>query len=199
MLRKAFIFILAIAPFSTVSAAAIDFRLGNEIAEVTYLTQDATFGYGGADMGLGFFLNERDDLLVTGTILVSGGRDGQVRGFHFGVGGKIFAGILDFPSPVDNQNGAALAIGAQMRYVFPGKTPFALLIEGFAAPDVTSASDFKGLKEVRLALELEITPSARAYIGYRTLEVELSNGLGNTNGDGHELDDKGHIGVRFAF
>ena len=77
--------------------------------------------------------------------------------------------------------------------------PFAFLLEGFFASDVTSASDFKGLTEVRVGLELEVTPSARAYIGYRSLEVDLIQGLGNNNGDGHELDDKGHVGVRFAF
>jgi len=196
MLRKALIFILVMAPFSTASAAAIDFRLGSKMAELSYLSQDATFGYGGADTGLGVFWNDNDDLLATGTILVSGGSDGEVRGLHFGVGGKVYAGILDFP--VDNQNGAVLAIGGQVRYVFPAKMPLALMLEGFYAPDVTSASDFKGLSEVRLAIELEITPSARAYIGYRTLEVDLQNGLGNNNGS-HELDDKGHFGVRFAF
>ncbi|MDH5613279.1 MAG: YfaZ family protein [Gammaproteobacteria bacterium] len=197
MLRKALIFILAIAPLSTASAAAIDFRLGGKMAEVMYKTQDASFGYGGADMGLGLFINENDDLLVSGSILVSGSSQGDVRGLHFGVGAKIYAGILDFPSPVDNQNGGALAIGAQVRYVFPGKMPIAILLEGFGAPNVTSVSDFKGIKEIRLALEIEITPSARAYIGYRSLEVDLSNGLVKDNTI--ELDDRGHVGVRFAF
>ncbi len=199
MLRKALIFILTIAPFSTAMAGAIDFRLGSKVAEVAYLTQDATFGYGGADMGLGMFLNEDDAWLASGTILVSGSSKVDVRGLHFGVGGKIYAGILDFPAPIDNQSGASLAIGAQVRYVFPGKMPFAILLEGFGAPNVTSASDFKGIREVRIGLELEITPSARAYIGYRTLEVELNNGFGNQNSRDYELDDKGHVGVRFAF
>ena len=199
MLSKALIFILAMAPFSTALASAIDFRLGNKMAEVLYKSEDASFGYGGADIGLGLFLNERDDLLATGTILVSGSSDGDVKGLHFGVGAKIYAGILDFPSPTDNQSGAMLAIGMQVRYVLPGKMPVAILLEGFGAPDVTSASDFKGVREIRLALELEITPSARAYVGYRTLEVELNDGLGNSNGNDHELDDRAHIGVRFSF
>ena len=198
MLRKALILILAIAPFSTASAAAIDFRLGSEMAEIIYKTQDANFGYGGADIGLGVLLNDEDDLLATGSILVSGSNKGDTKGLHFGVGAKIFAGILDFPSPIDNQTGASLAIGAQVRFVSPGKMPMAILLEGFAAPNVTSLSDFKGIQEIRLALELEITPSARAYIGYRKLEVELSDGLLPRNDD-YEVDDKAHIGVRFSF
>ncbi|MDT8453197.1 MAG: YfaZ family outer membrane protein [Gammaproteobacteria bacterium] len=197
MLRKALTFILVATPFSTVSAAAIDFRLGSEMAEVTYKTQDATFGYGGADIGLGVFFNEDDNLLANASVLVSGSSQGDVKGLHFGVGAKVYAGVLDFPSPIDNQNGAALAIGAQVRYVFPGRTPFAILLEGFGAPNVTSASDFKGVKEIRLAVELEVTPSARAYIGYRTLEVDLADGLVGDNAV--ELDDRAHIGVRFSF
>lgn len=196
MLRKAII-ILSILPFSNVFATGIDFRMGQETAEFVYLTESATFGYGGADMGFGAFINEDDAFIGSASILVSGSGDGDVRGLHFGVGAKVYAGIIDFPSPIDNQSGGAVAIGGQIRYVFPGRTPLALLAEVFGAPDVTSVSDFKGLKEVRIALELEITPSARAYIGYRALEVELSNGILNDNE--MELDDSGHIGVRFSF
>lgn len=197
MLRKTIIILSAILPFSNVFASGIDLRLGSETAEFVYLTESATFGYGGADMGFGVFLNEDDSLIGTASILVSGSGDGDVRGLHFGVGAKVYAGIIEFPSPIDNQSGGAVAIGGQIRYVFPGRTPLALLVEAFGAPDVTSASDFKGLKEIRFALELEITPSARAYIGYRILEVELDSGI--INKDEIDLDDKGHIGVRFSF
>lgn len=198
MLRKALLILLITVPLSNVFASGVDMRLGTKTAELVFLTESATFGYGGADMGFGVFLNEDDSLIGTGSILVSGSGEGDVRGLHFGVGGKIYAGIIDFPSPIDNQSGGAVAIGGMVRYVFPGRTPLAILLEGFGAPDVTSASDFKGVKEIRLALELEVTPSARAYIGYRTLEVEVDNAVG-VKGNEIELDDKGHIGVRFSF
>ena len=197
MLRKALIIISVTLPFSNVFASGIDMRLGSKTAEFVYLTESATFGYGGADMGFGAFINEDDTLMGSGSILVSGSGDGDVRGLHFGVGAKVYAGIIDFPSPIENQSGGAVAIGGQVRYVFPGKTPLAVLVEGFGAPDVTSASDFKGVREIRFALELEVTPSARAYIGYRSLKVDLSNGIAKD--DEIELDDAGHIGVRFSF
>jgi len=184
---------LLVLPVSNVIAAGVDLRLGSKTAEFMFLSESATFGYGGADMGFGLFLNENDDVFVTGSILVSGSGDGDVRGLHFGVGGKVYAGILEFPSPVENQNGGAIAIGGQIRYVSPGRTPLAFVVEVFGAPAVTSASDFEGLVEVRVALELEVTPSARAYIGWRSLEVELNNT------SEIEVDDKGHVGVRFSF
>lgn len=193
MLRKALITITALLFTTNAPAAGLDLKLSSETAEVTFLTQSATFGYGGADIGIGLFINEQDDFLVNGSIIVSGSGTGDVRALHFGVGGKIYAGRLDFGPNVPNPSGGAIAIGGNLRYVFPSSTPFAILIEGFWAPSVTSFSDFDRLVEYRAALELEVTPSARAYIGYRKLEVELDSGLKDV------LDDNAHIGVRFAF
>ena len=196
MLRKALIIITALLPASNVLSAGLDLKLSSETAEVTFLTQNATFGYGGADIGIGLFINENDDFLVNGSIVVSGSGTGDVRALHFGVGGKIYGGRLDFSSVSPNAedpSGGAIAVGGNLRYVFPASMPFAILIEGFWAPSVTSFADFDGLVEYRAALELEVTPSARAYIGYRVLEVELDTGLE------YKLDDNAHIGVRFAF
>jgi len=199
MLRKALITIAALLPVSNVLSAGLDLKLSSETAEVTFLTQNATFGYGGADIGIGLLINENDDVMASGSIVVSGSGTGDVRALHFGVGGKIYAGRLDFSSNTpgaasqENPSGGALAVGGNLRYVFPASMPFAILVEGFWAPSVTSFSDFDGLVEYRAALELEITPSARAYIGYRVLEVELDTGLK------YDVDDNAHIGVRFAF
>ncbi len=194
MLRKALITTALLLPFNQVSANAIDFRVGGDAAEMTFLTQASSFGYGGADIGFSALINEDNDIIATASILVSGSSAGDVKGLHFGVGAKAYAGAIDGPGPNElDVNGGAIAIGARMRYVFPGSAPFAILGEAFFAPEVTSISDFDGLVEYRLALELEVTPSARAYIGYRMLEVEF-----NRNVD-FEVDDSAHVGVRFEF
>jgi hypothetical protein len=49
------------------------------------------------------------------------------------------------------------------------------------------------LREYRFDIELEVTPSARAYVGYRQLEVTYNNDID------YEVDDEAHIGVRFEF
>ncbi len=172
-----------------VQANGIDFRLSNNSAELTFLTQSATFGYGGADIGYSAFINENDDLIGTASVLVSGSSRGDVRALHFGVGAKLYVGALETPG---TDKGAALAIGGQVRYVFPASTPLAILGEAFFAPSVVSVADFEGMREFRLALELEVTPSARAYVGYRFMEVDI-------NGFDHELDDEFNAGVRFSF
>ena len=197
MLRKALIVTTLLIPFNNVSAGAIDFRVGQDMAELTFFTQNATFGYGGADIGVGVLFNEYNDVIANGSILVSGSAAGEVKGLHFGVGAKLYGGDINGPdnASVDIQGGA-VAIGGQVRYVFPGSAPLAVLGEVFYAPEVTSISEFDRLLEYRVALELEVTPSARAYIGYRMMEVGFDTA--GTSVD-YEIDDSANIGVRFEF
>jgi len=193
MLRKALLITILLIPVTNTFAGAIDFRLGGNMAEISYLSQVSSFGYGGADIGFGALVNEDDDVMLSGSILVSGSNAGDVRGLHFGVGAKAYAGALDGPTGNLNADGGAIAIGARLRYVFSSAMPIAVLGEAYYAPDVTSISDYDGLSEYRFALEMEVTPSARAYIGYRNLEVSLDNRAD------YEVDDDAHIGVRFEF
>ena len=193
MLRKALITTALLLPFNNVSAGAIDFRVGSDMAELTFLTQTASFGYGGADIGFGAIINEYNDFLVNGSILVSGSSAGDVKGLHFGVGAKAYAGAFDGESDNLDINGGAISLGANIRYVFPGSAPLAVLGEIYYAPEVTSIADFDGLLEYRFALELEVTPSARAYVGYRDLEVDIDGGFE------YEFDEDFHVGVRFEF
>ncbi len=197
MLRKALITATLFIPFSNASAGAIDFRVGQDMAELTFFTQNASFGYGGADIGAGVLFNQYNDVIVNGSILVSGNSAGDVKALQFGVGAKIYGGDINGPDAkrVDIKGGA-VAIGGQIRYVFPGSAPFAVLGEVFYAPEVTSISEFDRLLEYRVALELEVTPSARAYVGYRMMEVRF-NAFGR-NVD-YEVDDSANIGVRFEF
>lgn len=192
MFRKALITILLI-PAQTVFAGAIDFRLGGDMAEVSYLSQVSSFGYGGADIGFGVLVNNDDDVVGSGSILVSGSNAGDVKGLHFGVGAKGYFGALDGPKGSLSADGGAIAIGGAVRYILPTSMPLAILGEGFYSPDVTSISDFDGLYEYRFAAELEVTPSARAYVGYRKMQISLDSGRD------YDVDNALHIGVRFEF
>ena len=193
MFRRALLIATSLIPLQSVFAGAIDFRLGGNMAELSYLSQVSSFGYGGADIGFGVMINEDDDVIGSGSILVSGSNAGDVKGLHFGVGGKAYIGALDGPNGKLDADGGAIAIGARVRYIFPVSMPVAVLGEIFYAPDVTSMSDFDGLNEYRLAVEFEVTPSARAYLGYRNLEVKFDNKAD------YDVDNSAHIGVRFEF
>ena len=69
------------------------------------------------------------------------------------------------------------------------------MLEGFVAPAVTSLIDFEGVREVRFGLEMEVSPSARAYVGYHNLELDTASvALPKI-----ELDDLIQFGVRFYY
>ncbi len=173
-----------------VYAAGVDLKLAEKAAEVQYLTESSTFGYGGADIGIGFFFNEQDDWMFSAMAMITGNSASNERALQFGVGVKFLAASLKLPNDVVG----AMGLAGQVRYVIPSETPVAFLIEGVIAPQVTSFSGAEKYTEYRFAIELEVTPSARAYIGYRNIEIELDN-----IGTGFEIDDEVHLGVRLEF
>jgi len=187
--------ILAIATVATqANARGFDLRLADKTAEILYLTESSTFGYGGADVGMGVFFNEANDLMFSGAVMVTGNSAGNNRALTFGAGAKaVFALLDDRNNTLADDNMGALAIGGQVRYVVPSSTPVAFLAEGFIAPSIVSFSGADQYTEYRFAIELEVTPSARAYIGYRNITFDLETG-GEI-----ELDDDPHIGVRIEF
>ncbi len=197
MLRKILIITALLIPATNVAAGAIDFRVGKDMAELSYYGQTSTFGYGGADMGLGVLFNDDKDVVANGSILVSGSSSGDVKALHFGVGAKVYGGdISGSKSQSYDVQGGAVAIGGQIRYIFPSSTPFAVLGEVFYAPKVTNIAEWDRTQEYRVALELEVSPSARAYVGYRKLEVKFDSKGSNHN---YDVDDGFNIGVRFEF
>jgi len=197
MLRKVLIITVLLIPFNSVTAGAIDFRVGKDMAELSYYGQTASFGYGGADLGIGVLFNDDKDVIANGTILVSGTSSGDIRALHFGVGAKVYGGdISGTKSQSYDIQGGAVAIGGQIRYVFPSSMPFAVLGEVFYAPNVTSIAEWDRTQEYRVALELEVSPSARAYVGYRKLEVKFDSQGSNHN---YDVDNALDIGVRFEF
>ena len=183
-------FLTALFTFSSQAyARGIDLKLADEMAEFTYLTESSTFGYGGADVGLGMLFTEDDDYQVNGQVMITGNPAGNNKAFQYGVGGKLSFASID---AADEEVGA-LSIAGQFRYVVPSATPVAFLAAMYYAPGITSFSGADQYVEYRFAIELEVTPSARAYIGYRNIEYELENGAE------FDLDDGAHIGVKFDF
>ncbi|MFP4160430.1 MAG: hypothetical protein ACLFSK_00405 [Ectothiorhodospira sp.] len=123
----------AVAP---AAADTLDAYLSQETAQFTYLTDSERIGFGGADMSLGLFFDDEDDVMLSTGLSVAGVPAGE-RPLTFGV-----------------------------------------------------ADDFYDLG---LRYELEVTPGARGFIGYRLMEADLDRG-----GD-YELDDNVHFGVRLDF
>ena len=191
MLKKiAAILLISLLSVQTIYADGVDLKLADETAEILYLTESSTFGYGGADVGAGLFFNEDDDWMVSAMAMVSGNSAGNERSLQLGVGVKLLLASLD----AANEDVGALGLAGQIRYVIPSETPIAFLLEAVIAPEVTSFSGAEQYTEYRFAVELEVTPSARAYIGYRNIEIELDSLAADV-----EIDDEIHLGIRLEF
>ena len=189
MLKKLAFAIALLAVSSQSYARGVDIKLADEMAEFTYLTESSTFGYGGADVGFGVLFTEDDDYQVNAAIMVTGNPAGNNKSLQFGVGGKLVFVTLD----AANEDAGAVAIAAQVRYIIASETPIAFVAGAVFAPSVTSFSGADQYREYEFAIELEVTPSARAYIGYRNIEYQFDGG-----GE-FELDDGAHFGVKFDF
>lgn len=189
MLRKLSVVFTLLAISSQTHARGIDIKLADEMAELTYLTESSTFGYGGSDIDLGVFFNEADDVQINGQMMITGNPAGNNKAFQFGIGGKLMFASLELA----DEEVAALAIAGQLRYVIPSSTPVAFLAGIYFAPGITSFSSADQYTEYNFSVELEVTPSARAYIGYRYMEFEFEN-----NAE-YELDDGAHFGIKFDF
>lgn len=177
---------------SQAQARGIDLKLADEMAEINFLTQTSTFGYGGTDLGAGILFTENDDFQFNGQMMITGNPAGNNKALQMGIGGKLTFVSLDANNTIDEEFGA-LAVGGQIRYVIPSTMPVAFKAGLFYAPSITSFSGADDYTEVSFAVELEVTPSARAYVGYRKMEYELESGVEV------ELDDGGHFGLKFDF
>jgi hypothetical protein len=166
-----------------------ELALSSETAQFTFRSDSSLIGWGGADLGFSLFYNEADDVLGQMSLMQSR-PPSKENPLTFGVGVKVYLGQLDL---VD-QSVFGLGIGGEVRYTFAGVTPMAIYLNGHIAPDITSFSDTKEIREYSLGLQLEVLPQTVAFIGIRNIEVDTDNV------NEYELDDdKVHIGVRLTF
>jgi len=190
LIFKSFLVLLLMMAVSQSRAAGFEFRVAQETAEVSYLYKSSTFGKGGSDVTWSYLFNENKDKMVSASYLISGNGAGSKRALQFGVGVKAFA--ADIGGAADVQGGG-LGIGGLLRYVFSSSTPVAILVEAYTVPKITSFGETNNFSETRFALELEVAPNARAYIGYKAVSFE------DDTKAKYEVDDSTHVGVRLSY
>ena len=183
---------------SNTNAAGLDLSLSNETAnfEVSSSVRKFTRGDRGGqlrssgEVSVGLFYNDLDDVIAHGKLIAVGKQVSTRVPYQLEYGVKAFVGSI---SDVDTDVGA-LAIGGGIRFRNPRKfNPIDLQIEGFFTPGITTFGDTSSVLEINTLLSVEIVPAAKAYIGYRLLEVE------NDSNETLELDDNIHFGFSLKF
>lgn len=191
--------------FSSGRALGLDLAFSDESANLEVLSPLRRFTRGKAGgtleskglSSLGFFFNELDD--VVGHIkLVAVGNQAVTRiPYQLEFGLKGYLGRVK----QDDTDVGAIAIGGAIKIQNPFSrrpvkavnNPIDLKVEGFFTPGITTFGDTDSLLEINARLSVEIVPAAKAFIGYRLLEVE------NESAATLELDDNIHFGFRAQF
>jgi hypothetical protein len=177
----------------TTQARANDFEaaLSTKTAQFTFRSDSSLIGWGGADLGVGFFFNDDNSWLVDGSLMQMR-QASEDAPLTFGVGVKAYAGNID--DDHDDENVVAFALGGEVRYTIPGTMPMAVYARGFYAPAITSFADADSLTDLTVGFQIEAMPQTIGFIGIRHLEVGIDG-----NGDYKADDDNIHIGVRLTF
>ncbi|SEQ45573.1 hypothetical protein SAMN05421693_13311 [Ectothiorhodospira magna] len=178
--------LMGMAPVA--SGHTLDIYLSQKTAQFNFITDSSAIGFGGADLFFGLFFNEDSDYMLTTGMNVRGVPAGE-QPLTFGVGGKLYLGFVDEP----DQTFQSLGLGGEVRYTIPANTPMFFALEGYYAPPITSLSNGDGLWDLAVRYELEVTPGAAGFIGYRRVEVDLDKQ------EDYRLDDRFHFGIRINF
>lgn len=192
-MKKLGVTLLGLFSMGIGNAAGLDISLSQETASINYLFNASQLSSGGADASMGVFYTELNDVnvtLVNGKVLVAGNIQGADQYLKFGVGAKAAVGRADRA----NENLGYLGLGARLGYLIPNASiPMGVFGEAFYAPSITSFGKTEEVVEVSLDLEAEVAPSAKGYIGYRFLNMDVEGG---TDVD---LDKSVHLGVMIEF
>lgn len=171
------------------SANDLEAALSSETAQFTLRSDSSIIGWGGAELGVGFFYNNDDDY-VAQLSLLQRRQASKTTPVTLGVGVKAYLGDLKVP----DQGIFAIAIGGEVRYTIPGVMPMSVYLTAHYAPKITSFSDTEEVIDTNLGFQIEVLPQTVAFIGIRNLKVDLENGRS------YDMDDdRVHVGVRLTF
>lgn len=183
--------LLAASSVGSVHAAALDISLSDQSANVALLMEGSRFYLGGSDLGFGVYFNENNDVLMHASLLGINVAPTMGQPYRIAAGAKAYFGQVD----ATGDSLSAIGIGGRFELIHPHpRMPMSIAAEAYYAPDITSFGDAQNLLEFNVRLELDITPSTKAYLGYRLMESEFQTATGATNTV--ELDDSIHFGVR---
>lgn len=170
-------------------ASDFEAALSSETAQFTFRSDSSVIGWGGAELGVGLFYNDKSDFAGQFS-LMQRRQSSKEAPLTFGVGIRVYAGELDDIS----KTLVAAAIGGEIRYTIPGIMPMSIYLSGHLAPKITSFSDSDGVEDINLGFQIEVLPQTTAFAGIRRLDIDVAD-LGNYQMD----DDNVHFGVRFVF
>lgn len=174
----------------TAQASGTDLSLSNESANIEVFGPMRAIIERGGLVSVGFLYNDLDDVIGHLKLVAVGTQTNTRVPYQLAFGLKGYAGEMSDPS----LDVGALAIGGSINIQYPfGYNPIDLNVEAFFTPGITTFGDTESVIEINTRLSIEIVPQAKAFVGYRRLQIEDGNNVA------WELDDNVHFGIRLQF
>ena len=175
---------------STASAQKIDVNLSQESARLTYISLIGGSNFGRTEMNVGLLYNEDDNAVIDVGLQVIDAAGSKTPGLSLGVGPRLYYLIND----KHDVDGAAIALGGQLRYKLPSIQRLALRGTLYYAPSITSTMDADSMHEIGLGIAYELLPTADVYLTHRRIRVKFDKGVGSET-----IDSGVSVGIKVAF
>lgn len=198
-MNKALVGVLLLASASSAGATGVDLSLSNETANLTVLLNPYGYAGVGSELGLGGFISEAGDNLLQASLMARGYHQSARSQYRLGAGLKAVYGELEIPEDVridgaDTEQVGALGIGLEAGLLLAQSTnPVELVGEVFMAPSITSFTDAEQYLEFGARLQIDVIPTAKAYLGYRRLSFDTNDY------DALRIDSGFHLGLKITF
>ena len=191
MLRKLMTVLMFIATPLAFSGS-LDLSVNNNAAELQFDTSAVGNSKGNSDIHVGVLYNSSSmNILADAGLLVKGEGD---TGFIIALGAKALAGEIKNYEPGTTLNVTALAIGGEVKYVFPAARQLSAALYYFGAPQIVTFGDANRADQWGVNLDYEVAHETKIYVEYR----ESDFGVKST-GETATLDNGAYVGVRLAF
>jgi hypothetical protein len=184
-------------------ADSLNVNLNNNAAQFQFNGSASDFIEGNSEIHGGILYNDVNNLFFDAGLLVKGGsEDGNSPGLSVGVGVKGVFGSIHTkttsatvpPVTTDVTNTvSAIGVGGELVFALPTPTRVAVVGEYYASPKIMSFADSERFNQFGIRLEVEVSPQANVYIGYREIGFGIK-GSGTAN-----LDKGTNFGVIVSF
>lgn len=171
-----------------VKAGTLDLNINNDSVQFLYSTPvTSEAGLGGANLEMGMIYTEEDDYLGIVGLDIKGEAGSGSPGLIAGVG------IRGYGVSTDKVDIGALAIGGLVHYSPPILSRLGIVGQIYYSPEILTFMDGKHLQSAEVRVEYKVLTQAVVYLGYRNIDADLDNG------GKMDLDDGGHLGIRYMF
>jgi len=167
----------------------IEAYISEDALQALYVRQTNLGDFGDVTLRAGVFFNERRDLVTVADLLSDVVDAERFPRWTFSIGSRVYGALLN----QENQDIFSVGFGGTARYSFGAREVFSFQVSGFYAPDILTFGEGDNVTDASARLEIKIRDRLTGFVGYRSLEFDL------TQFSDREVDDGVHIGFRRTF